>query len=358
MKKLTLTLFLWLGLLLPAISAAQNTPPFVPQDINLMLKNLHEAMELQKSATQPDGTTDPSVSEAIAEKLSQVDFTKLEDFKQAMGQMSEADILSAVPNMESFNGVLEGLSNGNVERTLRGAYDGLSSLYQNPNITAEDKTQIYNNLKNLYEGLRQKDVLGAVANNLKDNLSYVAEKYGYGDLISSLGKLGQGDLKNPQDLANKLAGVDWKKLDELMKKLGTPGLEGLKNLLPKGVDPALLGAAFDAFRNGGIDGLLQNLTNVLADKLKLVPSQDAAEIQAAIDKINDIKQKLKDDPLGTIGGLLGNLFKKGQKTSGGSPYPPGCKPDYMQDVMIDIMAGNNPDGSPNLLKPPGVVICN
>jgi hypothetical protein len=314
-----------------------------------MLEALHEAMQKQQAATKPDGTVDPQVMQEVMDRLADVDFTKLKNFQQAMGQMSQADLLSAIPKLDAFNGVLEGLANGNVERTLRGAYDGLSSLYKDPNLSPEMRNLIYDRMKNLYEGIKDQGVLKGVAEYLKGNLQTAADLLGFGDLVSSLGNLAKGDLSNPQDLANRLAGVDWEGLNKLLEKLGAPGLESLKKLLPPGVDPSLLGAAFDAYRNGGIDGLLQSLTNKLADELKNAIPKDMAELQDAIDKINALKQKLKDDPAGVIGGLLGGLF--GNKNKSGRPA--NCKTDPMQDVMIDIMAS---DG--DLTNPPGIVICN
>lgn len=344
----------WLCLLLTFWGGsvfAQATPPFNPQEISGMLSQLQEAMQQHAAALKPDGTIDPAVAQDIASKLSSVDFSKLQNFQGALGQISQADLLSYIPNMSTFNGVLDGLANGSLLQTLNGAYSGLNSLYQNPNLSQAERQQIYDQMKNLYDGIANKGAIQGIADSLQGNITNILNAAGFNDLVNSLGQIAQGNIQNPQDIANMLTNMDWQKLNDLMQQLGSPGFDELKKFLPAGMDPALLDSAFNAFKNGGIDALLDNLVNALKDKIANALPGDLAGLQDALDKLNALKDQFKNNPLGAIGGLLTGLLGN-NGNNGNSNIPANCNTNALDNVMIDIM---NSGGS--LTRPPGLVIC-
>jgi hypothetical protein len=71
---------------------------------------------------------------------------------------------------------------------------------------------------------------------------------------------------------------------------------------------------FDAFKNGGIDALVDKLGQKIKDKIT-AGIGNIPELQGVLDKLNGWKGKLSGGMGGFVNGLIGGLFKK----SGGGP---------------------------------------
>jgi hypothetical protein len=305
-----------------------STPPLSAEELNNLLHALGNAAKLGSDSGSQIGAGD------IADALKDLDPARIGQMIGALQDPATGGItgIAGQIDIDALGNVAEGFSNNIINKGLMGAFKSLEDRYNSGTLTPQQQQLVYKQMQALQFALQNygsiKDLTGLAHKGVGD----ILEKAGLSNLVGSMGDLLKGGFKDPQDLAKRLADVDWNKLSEAMAYLGIPGPEALAKFLPPGTDPKLLGEIFNAYKNGGLEGLVDTLIKKLKDEL-ISGIKNSQEVQAALDKLEQWKQNLKNKAGGFLGGLFNGLFKK--KGKGQVSYKADCKKLFKDMAAYD-----------------------
>lgn len=302
---------------------AQTTPPIAggtppvagtpPSGIEAAeLNGLLDAINgVQKLGSSPESTGQNAG--AIADLLKDIDVGKLgqalESLKNPTNNGTAIPGINGDVNIGALGSAAEALSNGNVSTILQGAFDHIKEQYTSGKMGTADQQDAFRQMQALQEAIKNYGAMKGITTFAKGHVQDVLDKAGLSDTVSALGELLKGGIKDPQDLANRLAKFNSKELNDAMALLGLSGPEALAKFLPPGTDVGMLGKIFDSIKTGNIDGLVDDLVKKLKDDIAKGIG-DVLKSQAVVDKLEQIKGDLRSGLGKVMGNLFGGLFKK------------------------------------------------
>lgn len=307
-----------------------STPPFNPQDISNLLGVLNNVNTL--GSGQNGASTNAG---AIADALKNLDMGQLSNLANILNGQSNNTITGIAGQIDigQLGSVANAFGSGNLSSVLQGAFDALNQQYSSGNLSTSQQQQLFGQMQSLQSALQNYGAMQGITNFAKGNIQNLLDQAGLGDLANSMKDLLGGNLSDPQALANALSNIDWDKLNGVMSQLGVSGPEALKDFLPAGTNMQDLTDMFNAFKNGGIDALIDQLGQKIKDKIA-AGIGNIPELQNALDKLNDWKNKLSGGMGGFVNGLIGGLF--GNSGGGAANVKANCKSIFSNSQAFDF----------------------
>lgn len=303
---------------LGSVSAQEATDPVLPGEVEQSGQAIATFAELLKSygagklesSRDANGNISPEVLLEIGRLASGLDMDSANQLANTAGQLPEDQVFEAVPDLAQLTDVTNAQTDGSLDSMLRTAYEGLDKMYKDPKVPQEEKAQIYEYLTGLHGVLSKQPGFSAVTKVLDGFVAKQLENAGLGNFAESMKELMSGDIKDAADLAARITKINPDALAKVMNKIGTTA-EGLGKYLPKGVTIGDFSKMLEAYKNGGMDGLMKNLGDKLGELAKNNPALQKAkqELDSWIDKAFG---KLS----GTVKGLIEGVFKKAVKNIG------------------------------------------
>lgn len=279
-----------------------------PQDIQNLLSGLNNVIAL---GTQSSSNNAGSIADALAG----VDMGQLNNILGALNSAGNINGLTGQIDINMLGNVSSAFGNGGIGNILQDAFNALNQQYSSGTLSPAQQQQVYQQMQQLQSALQNFGAMQGITSFAQNGVQNLLNQAGLGNFASSMQDLLNGNLSNPQALANNLSNIDWDKLEGVMSQLGISGPDALAKFLPAGVDPSKLQEMFDKFTNGGVNGLLDQLKQTIKDKISAGVG-DIPGLQKALDKLEDWGKKIAGlgKMLGKLlsGGFLGGLFGGGE----------------------------------------------